>query len=210
MPLTVGVIGPEDLVRKVVAVGGEAGQGRFGRLLPLPYRHEDETTDVVTGAGSTADALLFTGVVPHSLAVAAGVLDRPAMYVPYSGATLLRALVELLRLGHDVSRVSIDTLRRDEVLETLTEAKLPTEHIQVLPHRPGLTAQDLVDFHLDARATRGPGSRSPVSARRSTSWSTGPTRYGSPPRGTRSSRPSGPSPLPRRVGRAVTPRSSSA
>ncbi|MEV0964678.1 hypothetical protein AB0J25_19150 [Streptomyces sp. NPDC049910] len=155
MPLTVGVIGPEDLVRKVVAVGGEAGQGRFGRLLPLPYRHEDETTDVVTGAGSTADALLFTGVVPHSLAVAAGVLDRPAMYVPYSGATLLRALVELLRLGHDVSRVSIDTLRRDEVLETLTEAKLPTEHIQVLPHRPGLTAQDLVDFHLDARATRG-------------------------------------------------------
>lgn len=151
MPLTVGVIGPEDLVRKVVAVGGQAGPGR---LLPLPYRHEAETTDVVTGAGSTADALLFTGVVPHSLAAAAGVLDRPAMYVPYSGATLLRALVELLRLGHDVSRVSIDTLRRDEVLETLTEAKLPTEHIQVLPYRPGLTSQDLVDFHLDARDTR--------------------------------------------------------
>ncbi|AWK10705.1 hypothetical protein AB0I99_07380 [Streptomyces spongiicola] len=155
MPLTVGVIGPEDLVRRVVAVGGEAGQDPFVRLLPLPYRHEDETTGVVTGAGSAADALLFTGVVPHGLAVAAGVLDRPAMYVPYSGATLLRALVELLRLGHDVSRVSIDTLRRDEVLETLTEAKLPTEHIRVLPHRPGLTAQDLVDFHLDARATRG-------------------------------------------------------
>ncbi|AWI30957.1 hypothetical protein [Streptomyces tirandamycinicus] len=152
MPLTVGVIGPEDLVHKVVAVGGEAGRGR---LLPLPYRHEDETTDIVTGAGSAADALLFTGVVPHGLAVAAGVLDRPAMYVPYSGATLLRALVELLRLGHDVSRVSIDTLRRDEVLETLTEAKLPTEHIRVLPHRPGLTSQDLVDFHLGARDTRG-------------------------------------------------------
>ncbi|MEV3991430.1 hypothetical protein AB0J57_21225 [Streptomyces sp. NPDC049837] len=148
MPLTVGVIGPEDLVHKVVAVGGRAGSAR---LLPLPYRHEDETTEVVAHARSRADALLFTGVVPHALAEAAGALDRPAMYVPYNGATLLRALVELLRLGHDVSRVSIDTLRRDEVLETMTEAKLPTDRVRVLPYRPGLTSEDIVDFHLEAR-----------------------------------------------------------
>ncbi|GAA4896768.1 hypothetical protein ACFPM3_14120 [Streptomyces coeruleoprunus] len=149
MPLMVGVIGPEDLVHKVVAVGGRAASAQ---LLPLPYRHEDETGAVVALARrSRADALLFTGVVPHALAEAGGLLDRPAMYVPYNGATLLRALVELLRLGHDVSRVSIDTLRHDEVLETLTEAKLPTEHVRVLPYRPGLTSQDLVDFHLDAR-----------------------------------------------------------
>ncbi|MFE3329770.1 hypothetical protein [Streptomyces sp. NPDC059176] len=153
MPLTVGVIGPEDLVHKAVAVGVASRSGQ-ARLLALPYRHEDETVAVVSRARSVADALLFTGVVPHSLAAAAGLLDRPAMYVPYNGATLLRALVELLRLGHDVSRVSIDTLRRDEVLETLTEAKLPTEHVQVLPYRPGLTSEDLVDFHLDARDTK--------------------------------------------------------
>ncbi|GAA2490136.1 hypothetical protein [Streptomyces gobitricini] len=151
MPLTVGVIGPEDLVHKVVAVGDRAGTAR---LLPLPYRHEDETTERVAAARSRADALLFTGVVPHSLADAAGVLDRPAMYVPYNGATLLRVLVELLRLGHDVSRASIDTLREDEVLETMTEAKLPTDRVRVLPYRPGLTSQDIVDFHLDARDTK--------------------------------------------------------
>ncbi|MET7620039.1 helix-turn-helix domain-containing protein [Streptomyces sp. NPDC005408] len=148
MALTVGVIGPEDLVPKVVAVGGSSGADR---LVPLPYRHEDETLDVVAGAQAGVDALLFTGVVPHTLATAAGLLDRPAMYVPYNGATLLRALVELLRLGHDVSRISIDTLRRSEVMETLTEAKLPTEHVHVLPYRPGLTSQDLAEFHLAAR-----------------------------------------------------------
>ncbi|MFI1394997.1 hypothetical protein [Streptomyces sp. NPDC020681] len=148
MALTVGVIGPEDLVHKVVAVGGASGADR---LVPLPYRHEDETLDMVTRGQADADALLFTGVVPHTIAAAAGILDRPAMYVPYSGATLLRALVELLRLGHDVSRISIDTLRRSEVMETLTEAKLPTEHVHVLPYRPGLTSQDLAEFHLAAR-----------------------------------------------------------
>ncbi|QGV78040.1 hypothetical protein [Streptomyces ficellus] len=151
MPLTVGVIGPEDLVQKVVAVGDRAGSAR---LLPLPYRHEAETVAVVRDARSRADALLFTGVVPYALADGAGVLDRPAMYVPYNGATLLRALVELLRLGHDVSRVSIDTLRREEVLETMAEAKLPTDRVRVLPYRPGLTSEDVVDFHLDARDTR--------------------------------------------------------
>ncbi|CAL9349383.1 hypothetical protein [Streptomyces sp. enrichment culture] len=152
MALTVGVIGPEDLVDKVVAVGGDTGTAR---LVPLPYRHEDETLDVVGRARAHVDALLFTGVVPHSLASGGGLVDRPSMYVPYSGATLLRALVELLRLGHDVSRISIDTLSRDEVTETLTEAKLPTEHVRVLPYRPGLTSGDLVDFHLAAHERHG-------------------------------------------------------
>ncbi|MFD3357079.1 hypothetical protein [Streptomyces fradiae] len=152
MALTVGVTGPEDLVDKVLAVGGDTGGAR---LRALPYRHEDETPDVVRAAGPHVDALLFTGVVPHTLAADAGLLDRPAMYVPYSGATLLRALVELLRLGHDVSRVSIDTIGRAEVAETLTEARLPTEHVRVLPHRPGLTSRDLVDFHLDAHERHG-------------------------------------------------------
>jgi DNA-binding transcriptional ArsR family regulator len=152
MALTVGVIGPEDLVDRVVAVGGETGAAR---LRALPYRHEDETPDVVRDAGPRVDALLFTGVVPYTLAAGAGLVDRPAMYVPYSGATLLRALVELLRLGHDVSRISIDTLSRADVTETLVEARLPTDHVRVLPYRPGLTSQDLVDFHLAAHDRHG-------------------------------------------------------
>ncbi|UWE13852.1 hypothetical protein [Actinacidiphila bryophytorum] len=150
--LSVAVIGPEDLVQKVLAVGRGSGTVR---LVPRPYGHEDDALDVVRSARSEVDGLLFTGVVPHALAHAEGLLDRPAMYVPYNGATLLRALVELLRLGHDVSRISIDTLQRAEVLETLTEAKLPTEHVHVLPYRPGLTGQDLVDFHLSARSRKG-------------------------------------------------------
>ena len=33
-------------------------------------------------------AILFTGVVPYTIATEAGVIDRPAMYVSYDGATL--------------------------------------------------------------------------------------------------------------------------
>jgi hypothetical protein len=145
MTLTVGVIGPEDLVSRVTAVGPPSG----AVLHPLPYRHETEAVSLVTSA--EVDAFLFTGVVPYTIALEAGVLDRPAMYVSYDGATLLRALVELLRLGHNVTQFSIDTLRRAEVLETLIEAKLPTDQIHVLPYRPGLTSDDIVAFHRAAR-----------------------------------------------------------
>ncbi|MEU4197055.1 hypothetical protein AB0E69_34500 [Kribbella sp. NPDC026611] len=145
MTLTVGVIGPEDLVERVTAVGPPSG----AVLQPLPYRHETEAVSLVSAA--EVDAFLFTGVVPYTIATEAGVIDRPAMYVSYDGATLLRALVELLRLGHNVTQFSIDTLRRSEVLETLIEAKLPTEQIHVLPYRPGLTSDDIVAFHRAAR-----------------------------------------------------------
>ncbi|WP_026341495.1 helix-turn-helix domain-containing protein [Actinomadura atramentaria] len=148
MTLTLGIVGPEDLVHRVAAVGAPDGSTA---LLPLPYRHESETVEIIEGADARVDAFLFTGVVPYTIAADAGALTRPSMYVAYDGATLLRALVELLRLGHDVTRASIDTLRRADVLETLTEAKLPTDHVSVLPYRPGLTSDDIVAFHRAAR-----------------------------------------------------------
>lgn len=148
MPITIGVVGPEDLVHRAIAVGTEMG----GAIMTgLAYRHEGEAVEVVAAAPEEVDAFLFTGVVPYTTATAAGVVTRPSMYVSYDGATLLRALVELLRLGHDVTRLSVDTLRRAEVMETLTEAKLPTDQVQVLPYKAGLTSEDIVAFHRTAR-----------------------------------------------------------
>ncbi|MEU5879888.1 hypothetical protein [Spirillospora sp. NPDC047279] len=148
MPVTIGVVGPEDLVHRAIAVGAEVGGAT---LTGLAYRHESEAVEVVAEAQEDVDALLFTGVVPYTTATAAGVVTHPAMYVSYDGATLLRALVELLRLGHDVTRISVDTLRRTEVMETLTEAKLPTDQVQVLPYKSGLTSEDIAAFHRTAR-----------------------------------------------------------
>ncbi|TDD52691.1 hypothetical protein E1263_28880 [Kribbella antibiotica] len=145
MAVVVGVVGPEDVVQRVIATGPPSGAS----LLPLSYRHEVETVALVEQC--EVDAFLFTGIVPYTIATEAGAVDRPAMYVSYDGATLLRALVELLRLGHNVTQFSIDTLRRSEVLETLIEAKLPTDQIQVLPYRPGLTSDDIVTFHRSMR-----------------------------------------------------------
>ncbi|MDL4775411.1 MULTISPECIES: hypothetical protein [Thermomonosporaceae] len=152
MPVTIGVVGPEDLVQRVTAVGTEMSGAT---LTALPYRHESETVELVESVQADVTAFLFTGIVPYTTATGAGVVDRPAMYLSYDGATLLRVLVELLRLGHDVTRISVDTLQRSELMETLTEAKLPTDHVHVLPYRPGLGSDDIVAFHRAARDRHG-------------------------------------------------------
>jgi hypothetical protein len=145
--IRVGVVGPRDLVGHVASVARE-----FPAVAPvtLPYRHEKDTVKILHGAPADVDAWLFTGVVPYEVALASNLPNGPAAYVDYTGATLLRAVVELMSEGGDVSRMSIDTLTDDQVRETLQESRLATDGVRVLPYRPGLSSEEIVEFHRGA------------------------------------------------------------
>ncbi len=147
--MVIGVVGPRDLVGPACDAFAE-----FSEAMPhpVPYEHEDETTKVTRESADAVDGWLFTGVVPYQIASSAGLLGQPARFVNYTGATLLRTLVGLLRDGHDISRLSVDTLDEADVQETLKEAGLPTEQVYVLPYAPGLRSRDLIRFHEEARA----------------------------------------------------------
>jgi hypothetical protein len=151
--VTVGVVGPRDLVTSTrEVVGSISGVTTIG----LPYNSETETVEIVRGAPGEVDAWLFTGVVPYEMAAAAGLLDRPASYVNYTGAPLLTAMIQLLKEGHDPSSFSIDVLDVGQVEETLREAGIATSGAHVLPYRRGLTAADIIEFH-EERAAEGVG-----------------------------------------------------
>ncbi|WP_255947961.1 hypothetical protein [Streptomyces odontomachi] len=147
--VTVGVVGPHDLAAStcelVAAVPGVSA-------VALPYRSETETADVVRGAPGDVDVWLFTGVMPYEAASAAGLLDRPAGFVNYTGAPLLNAMIQLLRDGYDPSSFSVDILESGQVEETLTEAGIATSGARVLPYRRGLTASDIIAFHRECAA----------------------------------------------------------
>jgi hypothetical protein len=149
--VTVGVVGPRDLVTSTCeVVGSMPGVAPVA----LPYHSETETVEIVRGAPGEVDAWLFTGIVPYQAASEAGLLDRPASFVNYTGAPLLTAMIQLLRNGHDPSSFSIDVLDVGQVEETLKEAGIPTSGAHVLPYRRGLTAQDIIEFHQE-RAAEG-------------------------------------------------------
>jgi predicted transcriptional regulator len=150
MVTTIGVVGPSDLVTSTCKI---IGSQRGIEVLPLKYRRETDTPKVMAAAPPSVDAWLFTGVVPYQIAAAHDLLDRPATHVEYTGATLLRALVELLGDGQDIKSMSIDVLDEAQVHETLAEAGLPTRGVKVLPYRPGLSSDDVLEFHRAAKAT---------------------------------------------------------
>ncbi|WP_283136271.1 hypothetical protein [Rhizohabitans arisaemae] len=144
MGILVGVVGPHDLVDDVAAVCEEQPGVK---TLRLDYDHESQAPTIVEAHAGSVEGWLFTGIVPHMLAYEADVLTRPAAFVDYSGATLLSALVGLQHQGHDVTRLSVDTLSSADVTVTFTEAGLPTDRLRVLPWRSGLTSKTAVAFH---------------------------------------------------------------
>jgi hypothetical protein len=146
--LTFGVVGPSDLVPRVAEAVDATAQLK---ALPLPYKGEQETVDIIRDNAEDVDAWLFTGVVPHEIATAENVVDLPAEHVSYSGVTLLAALLKLQRAGADLHRVSIDVLQPSEVAETLAEAGLPPETAMTMVYEPTARSADVVEFHRAAR-----------------------------------------------------------
>ncbi|NUR91512.1 MAG: hypothetical protein HOY71_46195 [Nonomuraea sp.] len=115
--------------------------------LRLDYDHESQAPAIVEAHAASVEGWLFTGIVPYMLARDADALTRPAAFVDYSGATLLSALVRLQHAGHDVTRLSIDTLSTPDVGTTFSEAGLPAEHLRTIPYRAGMTSATAIAFH---------------------------------------------------------------
>jgi hypothetical protein len=147
--LNVAVIGPSDLVDKVVEVGSVFQELT---MIPTPYSHEQETLEVVARVREQADILLFTGPIPYHLA-----LDRepgvPMLHVQYSGTALYKVLFDFYRsrlfdLEEEI-RISADVLLQHELEEQLDELGLLHRRIYVKPYSTGIHHEDLIAFHYD-------------------------------------------------------------
>ncbi len=151
--LTIGIVGPHELVERVMlsgtsaaakagtviggavtgaggAVGPESGPPR--RLVAAAYRDEQEAADQVARLGAAIDVCLFASRVPYEYARTAGVLTVPATFVPLGGSALYAALLRASReAGLDPARSSIDVLSRADVEEAFAELGLSTLSVHV-------------------------------------------------------------------------------
>jgi len=152
--LTIGVVGPHDLVERVMLSGaatpGQApsatGPGPARRLVAAAYRGEQEAPDKVLRLGPAIDVLLFACPVSLEYARRAGVLRVPATCVPLSGSALFAALLRARADGrHDLSGVSVDVLSRGDVEDAFNELGIPAGDIHVREDPVGAAA--LAAFH---------------------------------------------------------------
>jgi hypothetical protein len=141
--LTIGIVGPHDLVERIMLSGTSAAAkagavsaatetGPPRRLVAAAYRDEQEAADQVVRLGATIDVCLFASRVPYDYARAAGVLACPATFVPLSGSALYAALIKASRdTGMDPARASVDVVSRADVEEAYAELGWPSQAVHV-------------------------------------------------------------------------------
>ncbi|MFI7615393.1 transcriptional regulator [Nonomuraea terrae] len=140
--IAIGVVGPHDLVERIVHVGAGLPTAATLRLVSAS---QDEKLSKITGS---VDAVLFTGPLQYDLATQAGELDVPATYVPVSGAGLYAALLRgALGQGVDPARVSIDSIAPAEVAEAYDEIGLPTAGVHVREYLGPDSVRGFAGFH---------------------------------------------------------------
>jgi hypothetical protein len=157
--LTIGIVGPHELVERIMLSGTSAG-GKAGaagpvaiaeagpprRLVAAAYRDEQEAADQVARLGMGIDVCLFASRVPYEYARVAGVLSSPATYVPLGGSALYAALLRAGReTGGNTSRASVDILSRADVEDAFSELGVPAPAVHVRED-PGSPAS-MASFH---------------------------------------------------------------
>lgn len=145
----IGVIGPEDLVRKILK-----NSSSFFPYAPSPliYRDFGEVPEIVRSSQDIARGLFFSGPIPYL--IAASEVDRrcPWVYLPYGSTGLLVATLNAsLAMGQNRGfRFSVDTVEENETRDVLRETNLKIDAIYTLPYtNPTDPFEDFFLFHTD-------------------------------------------------------------
>jgi DNA-binding transcriptional ArsR family regulator len=144
----IGLIGPHDSVRRVEDVAQSSGMS--AELLPRPYDGLSEVGRLTGEVASACRVILFTGLIPYSIARSEGV-DATSIYIAHSAADLYAAVAHLLldRSISTVDRMSIDVVDREVVNEVFDDlsAEQPAFLLEYSVDQPGPWIEDMVDWH---------------------------------------------------------------
>lgn len=147
--IVIGVVGPRDLVERIMFMGREPG-ARDWRLVGSAHTVETETYDRLMKIVDGIDVVLFTGPLQYDLARTGGELPVPATCVPISGAAMYSALLRGTMAGTcDPSRVSIDSIAENDVVESYGEMGLSADGVRVRTYEGPDSVREFLGFHQD-------------------------------------------------------------
>ncbi|HEY9412092.1 MAG TPA: hypothetical protein VIP77_21115 [Jiangellaceae bacterium] len=147
--ITIGVIGADEIVRRITAVAREAGNPSW-RLVVAVYDDEADAYTQASKIAARVDVCLFAGPLPYDVALSHGDLPVPATYIPVGGsafyATLLRGSLEGT---FDPLRVSVDSVSHDDVQAAYHEIGLDPSDVHVRPYVHQESGHEFFDFHRE-------------------------------------------------------------
>jgi hypothetical protein len=121
----IGIVGPKDSIALVLQVASE--MKNVGALVARSYVNPEASLKLTREIENHCDLILFTGRIPHALALKDSQQWGPKLqYIPHTGTDLFHTIVRVLLTSQGkMPRISIDTISEEWVKETFEEIELP-------------------------------------------------------------------------------------
>lgn len=151
--VALGVFGPRDLVRAVMAVGAELRESHPHRRFNLyngSHRTMSEAADRYLELADRIDAAVFPGPLHLDLARRGGYQSVPATFVRVTGGALHAAMLRArLTSDFELERISIDSLTEQDVSEAYEQIGLPSEDVRVIAYEHPESVSGFAAFHRE-------------------------------------------------------------
>jgi hypothetical protein len=145
--IRLAIVGPLDSVSLAHEVALERSD--YLDVVPIVYQDASEVAEILTEHKNDFDMWLFSGIVPYQRALAMK-LNKPLFYIPHTGSSLYRALLQITYIEHlRIESVSFDTFSKKEVEETFTDIDLPLPPIYVNHYDGVISSSELTDYHYN-------------------------------------------------------------
>lgn len=145
--VTVGLVGADPFVRKMIDLARQVRSSEL-RVEPAVYTQETDAAHQAHQIMDRVDVLLFAGPLPYDLAMAAGEMSVPTLYVPTGGPALQTVLARALHEDtFSPARISVDSMTKRDVTDCYAEAGLSATRVRTLPYRETLRPADYLEFH---------------------------------------------------------------
>jgi len=142
------VIGPRDSVALICEVAQERNSEL--QVLPVVYQDASEVPGLIDKYDNDVDVWLFSGKVPYVYAVQSQKSSKPLHYIPHTGSSVYRVLLQMARKGQvEINKISFDTFNRKEIEETFADISVPIPEIYVNNYEGLVTADELTRYHYD-------------------------------------------------------------
>lgn len=146
--IKIAVVGPVDSVALIGEVAKE--YTKRVEITALTYTKPTEVHQLMETLGDSPDAWLFSGQVPYYYAVDSQLTTKPLFYIPHTGSSLYRVLLQIYCVEKlDFDSISFDLLSRIEIEDAFADIPLQVKNIYVKEFADIISADDLVTYHYE-------------------------------------------------------------
>ncbi|MBP2661029.1 MAG: hypothetical protein H6Q69_4061, partial [Firmicutes bacterium] len=143
--MKLGIIGPLEIVDKIMQII----KREFHQIQPVAYIYKvyTETPMLIQDQQEHLDVILFAGSTPMSYAEKHVKATIPWEFIPRSGSSLLRSLLQITLLKkHNLFRVSSDLYDLNQLSETYEEIGINKDHFKIYAINKTPLDENYIDY----------------------------------------------------------------